>query len=236
MTKQDFYRQEYRKIKPGWRDSLEIYRDLIDKEMTPTTRVLDIGCGHGDFLKEVYSKTPQIYGLDPDARALEKNTFIQNKVVGVVEKLPFENSVFDLVVMAWVMEHLKEPRVAFGEIYRALKPGGKVIFLTPNVWNYNVWIIRLIPEKFHDFFTRKLYGRQENDTFKKYYRVNSAKKINQTLGAVGFKKSRLIFNGDPSYISFNKILFKFACFLEKILDLKYFQRAKVHVIGVVEKE
>jgi SAM-dependent methyltransferase len=235
MNKQEYYRQEYRRLKPDWQDSLHLYRNLIDSHTNSETKILDVGCGHGDFLKPVYDKTIYSYGIDPDKEALDKNVFIKNKTVGTIEKLPFESNFFDLVVSAWVLEHLPDPEKAFQEIFRVLKPGGKVIFLTPNVWNYNVWIIRLIPEKFHDFFTKKLYNRQEHDTYPKQYRINSVKKIAKILNQIGFKKSQLILNGDPSYISFNTLFFKFACFLEKILDLKRLRFMKVHLIGIYEK-
>jgi ubiquinone/menaquinone biosynthesis C-methylase UbiE len=235
MTKQEYYRQEYRRIRPDWRDSLVIYRDMIDAMTGPDTKLLDVGCGHGDFLRPVHDKTQFSYGLDPDKEALEKNTFIKNKTAGDADKIPFPNDFFDIVISAWVLEHLADPTKAFTEIYRVLKPGGKVVFLTPNAWNYNIWIIRLIPERFHDFFTRKLYGRQEHDTYPKQYKINSIKHIAETLEPIGFKKSQVIMNGDPSYISFNRPLFAFSRLLEKILNFKKLNCAKVHIIGIYEK-
>lgn len=236
MSKQEYYRQEYQRLKPNWRDSLTIYRDIISQTTNSNIRILDVGCGHGDFLKPVHAKTIHSYGLDPDKDAIAKNTFIKNITVGTVENLPFESNFFDLVISAWVLEHLPDPQKAFQEILRVLKHGGKVIFLTPNIWNYNVWIIRLIPEIFHDFFTKKLYDRQEHDTYPKQYRSNSVKKIAKTLETIGFKKSQIILNGDPSYISFNNILFKFACLLEEILDWQPLRFMKVHIIVIYEKK
>lgn len=93
----------------------------------------------------------------------------------------------------------------------------------------------MIPNVFHDFFTRKLYDRQEGDTYPVRYKINSVKRIEKTLGPIGFKKSQVILNGDPSYISFNRPLFAFACLLEKILDLRPLHFGKVHLIGVYEK-
>lgn len=235
MNRQEYFRQQYRKLSPKWRDSLQIYKGFIEEITNAETYLLDVGCGHGDFLQSILKKTPNTYGLDPDADALSNNSLIKNKVLGEVENIPFKNNFFDLVLMEWVLEHLTDPRQAFREIYRVLKPGGKVVFITPNVWNYNVWIIRAIPHCFHAFLTRKLYGRQDGDTYPVQYKINSGGKIKKIMEATGFSKVVLVTNGDPSYISFNKPLFAFARFLEKILDYQVFRFAKVHLIGVYQK-
>src|SRR5215472_16406631 len=142
INRQELYRQAYRCLNTQWRDSLHLYLEVIEQSTTEQTRILDIGCGHTDFLRGVYRKTQHTYGIDPDEKALQKNTVIREKVVGTAEHLPYANNFFDLIVLAWVLEHLERPGQTFQEIYRTLKPGGKVIFLTPNSWNYNVWIIR----------------------------------------------------------------------------------------------
>ncbi len=234
MSRQELYKEKYRQIKLGWHDSATLYAGLIDSLVDENTKILDVGCGHVDFMKPVYGKTQHTYGLDPNLRTLERNEIINHKKHGSVEKIPFPDDFFDLVVSAWVLEHLKFPLVAFQEIYRTLKPGGKVIFLTPNTWNYNVWLIRLIPELFHDFLTRRLYQRQDHDTFDTFYRINSPRKIDKILLPLGYKKVKLILNGDPSYISFNDFLFKIACLIEKVIDNRL-SFLKVHLIGIYEK-
>ncbi|HEY7351027.1 MAG TPA: class I SAM-dependent methyltransferase [Ktedonobacterales bacterium] len=235
LNRQEFYRRAYQRLASGWRDSLVLYCEAIDAHVQPDTHVLDIGCGHADFLASVYAKTPYTYGIDPDAEALSKNTTITHAVVGTVDHLPFEDNSFDLIVAAWVFEHLERPERACQEIYRALKPGGRLIFLTPNSWNYNVWIIRLIPHHFHDFFTRRLYQRQEHDTYRVQYKINSPRRIPGILLPIGFKEEQVILNGDPSYISFNKPLFMFACLMERLLDTRPLRGTRVHIIGVYQK-
>jgi ubiquinone/menaquinone biosynthesis C-methylase UbiE len=236
VNRQELYRRAYQRLVPGWKDSLTRYCEVIDALTQPDTSLLDIGCGHADFLASVYARTPNTYGIDPDAEALKKNTIIKHTVVGTAHHLPFADNSFDLIVTAWVFEHLEQPEQACREIYRALKPGGRLVFLTPNSWNYNVWMIRLIPNHFHDFFTRRLYQRQEHDTYRVRYQINSPRRIAKMLLPIGFKAEQVILNGDPSYISFNQPLFKFACLLERVLDAKPLQRARVHIIGVYQKK
>lgn len=79
MNKQEYYRQKYHRLKPHWQDSLIVYRDIIDSYINSETKILDVGCGHGDFLKPVYDKTIHSYGIGPDEEALDKNTFIKDK-------------------------------------------------------------------------------------------------------------------------------------------------------------
>jgi SAM-dependent methyltransferase len=235
MNRQERWRQRYKERRPAWNSSPLIYKRLIGEKVGETTRVLDIGCGHTDFLKEIYDRTPFTYGADPDAETIAKNTTIKHIVTASAERLPFEDSFFDVVVLAWVLEHLDDPEAVFREIHRVLKPNGTVIFLTPNAWNYNVWIIRAIPNAFHDFFTQRLYERQEHDTFPTRYKINSPRRIEKLLSKINYEREQLLLNGDPTYISFNKPLFVFACLLERLLDLPILQKARVHLIGSYRK-
>ena len=235
MNRQERWRERYKESRPAWDSSPVVYKRLIGEKVGPTTRVLDIGCGHTDFLKDIYDRTPHSYGADPDSETLKKNRTIKYVAVASAEKLPYDDNFFDLVVMAWVLEHLDDPEAVFREIHRVLKPGGSVIFLTPNIWNYNVWMIRAVPNSFHDFFTRRLYQRQEHDTFPVRYKINSASRVESLLTKIGYERERMVHNGDPTYISFNTPLFRLACALERVLDIPALQKARVHLIGVYRK-
>jgi SAM-dependent methyltransferase len=235
MNRQEFYRQQYALRRPGWRHSLYIFRDVMDRYVRPGSHVLDIGCGHADFLAPVYARTQFTFGLDPDKLALDKNTTVQMRVAGLADTLPFCDESFDAVTSVWLCEHLADPEGAFREMRRVLKPGGHVVFLTPNAWNYNTWLIRLTPHALHDLLARKLHGRQEHDTYPVRYRFNTNSTIERILNHIGFRRTEVIFHGDPTYISFNRPLFDIACVVERLLDRPALQPARVHLIGVYQK-
>lgn len=234
MNKQSLYRKKFKKFFPQWKESMEIYYDLIDKEVSPDKTVLAVGCGYNPFLKKIFDRASNTYGVDPDQQALDQNTFIKNKLVGTAENIPLENSSVDIITAEWVFEHIADANKSVQEFYRVLKPGGKVIFLTPNAWNYNALFIRLIPNKFHPFFTKILYDRLTEDTYPTTYKLNSPRKIEDIFTNYGFKKEKLIFNGDPSYISFGPVSFYIATLIEWLID-KFVPKAKVHIIGVYIK-
>src|SRR5215216_5576439 len=101
MNRQESYRQEYKRMNPTWEDSVKIYRAYIDKLTNESTRILDFGCGHVDFMGPVYSRTENVYGVEPNKYTLRKNITIKNKLVGLAESLSFPDNFFDIAVSAW---------------------------------------------------------------------------------------------------------------------------------------
>jgi SAM-dependent methyltransferase len=232
MDRQEYWRQRYAEIRPGWTPTTTIYARLVDELVDGRTRVLDVGCGHANLLASTLARSRRTVGIDLDANALATNDVIRHRAAADVERLPFTPASFDLVVMAWVLEHLPRPVSAFREIRRVLAPGGRVVFVTPNAWSYNAWLIRMVPNVFHSFFTSKLYGRPAKDTYPTRYRLNSVRTLGSTLTRLGYERERLVLNGDPSYIAFSRALFLLAVQLERIYDLPWLGAARVHIVGV----
>ena len=91
-------------------------------------KVLDIGCGFGDFLK-LYSNA---CGIDNN-RFIVK--FCKNKGLncyfGSIYSIPFKNKSFDGVLCYNILEHLENIEKAVIEIKSVLKHGGKLIIVVP---------------------------------------------------------------------------------------------------------
>lgn len=232
MDRQEYWRQRYAEVRPDWTPTTTIYARFVDELVDGDTRVLDIGCGHADLLASTFARSRRTVGIDVDADALASNDVIRHRAAADAERLPFARASFDLVVMAWVLEHLPRPVAAFREIRRVLAPGGRVVFVTPNTWNYNAWLIRMVPNAFHAFFTSKLYGRPAEDTYPTRYRLNSVRTLGSTMTRLGYRRERLVLNGDPTYIALNRTLFLLGVQLERLYDLPWLRSARVHIVGV----
>ncbi len=122
-----------------WYDS--VYREIRDY---PAGRVLEVGCGRGDFAIWLSENAPQfeITGLDfsTSAIAIAKETSASQKssvqfVQGDAEALPFEDGAFDLVISCECMEHVPHPPQMAREMARVLKTGGKFCLTTENYLN-----------------------------------------------------------------------------------------------------
>jgi SAM-dependent methyltransferase len=235
ISRQEAFRREYARLRPGWRDCLNLYRALVASNLPASARVLDLGCGNAGWLQDELAPARLAAGADPDLDSLRRSTSHRDRLACLAEHLPLTERSLDLVVSAFVFEHLERPAEVAAELARVLRPGGRLVFLTPNSWNYNAWLIRLVPNRLHDHFTTRLYGRMEHDTYPVRYRLNSPRRVDRVLVAAGFRACQLVLNGDPTYISFNRPLFNLARGLERLMDLGPLQRTRAHMIGVYER-
>jgi len=100
-------------------------------------RLLDIGCGRGEFLRGFMRCGAQGFGVDRSKAAARicpeadlRTADLEN------DGLPFDDAMFDVVFSKSVIEHFHNPEKLMQEIYRVLKPGSLVITLCPD-WEFN---------------------------------------------------------------------------------------------------
>lgn len=100
------------------------YRELGDAR-----RVLDLGCGTGDFGRLRPSPDVEVHGVDVDPLAVALASGHEIAVQADVERepLPYPDEWFDGVLAKDIFEHLREPAVAVREAYRVLRPGGVLV-------------------------------------------------------------------------------------------------------------
>ncbi len=83
-----------------------------------------------------------------------------NFIKGDIKRLPFEDNSFDLVTCQTLLIHLDSPILAVKEMFRVLKPGGKVLISEPNNFSQstfrNSWNIDHSTQKRLDSITEKL--------------------------------------------------------------------------------
>lgn len=99
-------------------------------------KILEIGVGMGTDIKQYAKNGAECYGIDLTEGAikqtrkhLESYGLKANLQVMDAENLEFEDDFFDLVCSFGVLHHTPNTQEAIDEIYRVLKPNGKVIVL-----------------------------------------------------------------------------------------------------------
>lgn len=172
---------------PGLRNAQYVYKETLERYVTPNTSWLDLGCGH-QVLPEwmpasekeqstLVGRSGATFGIDGDFHSLRQNQFLTNLVVGDIHQLPFTSQCFDLITANMVIEHVADPGVLLAEVHRVLKPKGIFLFHTPNWWNYSTLVAALVPEWVKPTLVSFLDGRQEEDIFPTLYRMNTPKTI-----------------------------------------------------------
>ena len=90
LTLQNAYRERYRAIRPGWRSSGDQLEAIVRSHVTPSSRVLDLGCGRGGVVELFWREVELAAGLDPDSPSLTDHRAPGMPVIrGVGESLPF---------------------------------------------------------------------------------------------------------------------------------------------------
>ena len=97
-------------------------------------RLLDVGCGNGENVAYLQKLGWQVTGVEPDPEAanLARDRFGLEVRTGSLEEAGFPAEYYDAITMAHVVEHLADPIGTLTECWRVLKPGGRLIIITPN--------------------------------------------------------------------------------------------------------
>ena len=117
-------------------ESIEFSYKLHEYKNFKNKKVLDIGSGNGYVLANYAKEGADVTGVDITSKAIElcqirfKNMNINgNFMVADAEKLPFPDEYFDCVCSMGVLHHIPNTQNAINEIFRVLKPGGRVILM-----------------------------------------------------------------------------------------------------------
>ena len=122
------------------------FANYLKKYIKPKDRVLDLGCGPATLWPDLIKvKNISLIGVDisPKMVSIAKKKYPKGKFkTADIEKLPFKDKEFDIVICSSVLHHLKEPLLAFQEIKRVLSPQGLLIGREPQL---NPFITRTDP-------------------------------------------------------------------------------------------
>jgi SAM-dependent methyltransferase len=144
-----------KEVYEGWHERLGVdseittpWHQLLLQHLVPERdlagkRVLEIGCGRGDFtcwLAKQPVRPSEIVATDFAATAIRKGRAFADAQnlsgikweIGDIQAIAHPDASFDTVISCETIEHVPQPRLALRELGRVLKPGGRLLLTTPN--------------------------------------------------------------------------------------------------------
>ncbi|MDY2586504.1 class I SAM-dependent methyltransferase [Winogradskyella aquimaris] len=154
-AKRNLFERVYHLVR---RMSLKRKLKLINSFQTEGKRLLDIGCGTGDFLETAKLNNWQVAGVEPNERARTiANSKTKNAVYDISYLETLEGSCFDVITLWHVLEHLPNLEEHVKLLKRLLKPNGTLVIAVPNFKSYdaqhykNYWAAYDVPRHLWHF-------------------------------------------------------------------------------------
>lgn len=141
----NFYRMHEIKEKYQFSDEPTGIHRLIFERVPSGSRVLDIGCAAG-YLgdKLIKEKNCQVWGIESDhqsadlAKQAGYEEVIEAKIETVFQDNLLGQNIFDVIIMADVLEHLLDPVEILKQAKKLISTDGLVIVSLPNVSHYSI--------------------------------------------------------------------------------------------------
>lgn len=130
----------------------EIYLDLLASAEVRSGRLLELGCGHGDFLLAASRRGYSVTGVEFSEHACD---ITREKLGGAGTVLRGEIGILDgqvggfaAAVACDVIEHVRDPRAFLHAIHRQLDPAGVLFIATPSL---DSWSARLLGRRWMEY-------------------------------------------------------------------------------------
>lgn len=134
------------------------YLNFLNQRLNVTKGcLLEVGCGTGDLLIEASHRGFEVAGIEISAHAVRvanQRLGAECVTVGTLDAAPYDQSMFDVVIFADVIEHVRDPMDFLRRVCAVLKPGGITLLITPSL---DSWSSRLLGGYWMEYKVEHLY-------------------------------------------------------------------------------
>lgn len=176
---------------------IELVLDLA--QVHSGQRVVEVGCGTGLVLRELFRRTPYVFGTDVSEEMLKRvqDTTLKDKRVTVVDSfLDTENGgdkillmvddlvqtklperYFDVIISVEVLRYIKDISAALAQLERIMESSSLLVFTITNFWSFSFFPLK--------FSLRRLLGLMKPQELQQYFVTEGA--IRKRLAASGLR-------------------------------------------------
>ena len=119
--------------------------EMIEYAALPTAGcVLDAGGGTGRVANAIRDHAGEVVIVDPSLGMLRQADSTRLRLAcSNSESLPFPNETFECVIMVDALHHVIHHNETASEMYRVLKPGGRIVIEEPDIRKFGVKLIAI---------------------------------------------------------------------------------------------
>jgi 2-polyprenyl-3-methyl-5-hydroxy-6-metoxy-1,4-benzoquinol methylase len=177
---------------PATTDNNAAFTAWIAEYCTAESLVLDIGAGRdrNGIDASLQPRIKHLVGIDPSENILANSGVHERHQSNLEDFAQGEQRRFDVLLTAWVLEHISDPLAFFTACRRLLKPGGMFFALTPNMWHYFGLVTKVCGRLgIEDWMLDRLMRAEQKAQyhFPTTYHVNSLRSIRHMLTHTGFQ-------------------------------------------------
>jgi len=204
----------------------------------PDRSLLEMGCGRSaGFLRTLSGSYGTLYGFDPEVPApLQEGNL--RLAPGFAEKIDLKDESVDVLISIDVVEHLADPKKAFQEFMRVLRPGGRILAITPNKSHPPLFAARMLSHGVRQKINGLVTGTEDEDTFPTFYRLNTVPSFHRLAEELGLKVvSAEYISNHPQYLMFSRLCYRMGVMAERnLLTLPAFAPLRQYILADLEKE
>lgn len=190
----DFGYMDYVRQYENYRRTFLLRSRVIQRFIQKPSRLLDIGCGPGYFLKIMEEKGWDVHGVElskPMADSAKEHLGLSQVRAGQLQAGDYPIGSFDVIALWDVIEHLEAPRQMLADVRTLLKPDGLLILETQDV---------------KSLFARVLGRRWHHYKYMEHLWHFSADTLRELLDLEGFEVVYLTHRFAGKYVSLEFIM------------------------------
>jgi len=160
-------------------EAFELRSRFLLSHVGPGDRVLDLGCGSGEFSVALARAGAHPLAVEvarePLRRLARRDASIESRLAPEEGPLPLGDAEMDAVWAGEVIEHVRDSAGFLSEVRRVLRPGGTLVLTTPSQGRTAVALLATRPRAFDEHFDPR-------SDHLRFYRASSLRELLDDLG------------------------------------------------------
>lgn len=229
-----------RRFKWGYYLPGDIYDSVVQKQISSSTKWLDVGGGSAIFpnnpkLSQLLAdQCEKLVAVDPSSN-VNDNPYAHEKHQCMIEDFKTEEK-FDIATFRMVAEHIENPDEVLKKLKNILTDDGCIIIYTINKYSPIPIITYLTPFSWHFKIKKFFWGGEEKDTFPVAYKMNSRKELKKLLSEHGFCEENFYYLDDLSALGRFKTLNLLELTIWKVLNKLGITYPENNLLGVYRRQ